>query len=140
MGPGYRQGNSRMTTPACGLRDLVIAFANRDVVGESPGREGQRMKESVLGFGQIFTNKIVRCMTIIADRYCAMPGFFPGVVILLHHMTVGAGLRIVGEVGVAFGVDEGIKTESSREPDQNAQHDDRKRLQSILPPLEQDVQ
>ena len=72
--------------------------------------------------------------------YSTLPGFFPGVVILLHHMTVGAGLRIVGEVGVAFGVDEGIKTESSREPDQNAQHDDRKRLQSILPPLEQDVQ
>src|SRR5436853_7273366 len=49
MGPGYRQGNSRMTTPSCGLCDLLTAFANRDEVGESSRREGQRMKESVFG-------------------------------------------------------------------------------------------
>jgi len=58
-------------------------------------------------------------VAIVAGGGGAVARFQPGVVLGTHHMAIGAGCGIVGEVRIAFRVDEGV----SAEADQKAKSD-----------------
>src|ERR1035438_964129 len=81
------------------------------------------MKESVLDFGLVLPREIMRRVTVVARGYGPMRRLDPRIVILLHHMAVGAGLRIVGQVGISTSGDESVEAESERDSDQNRDQD-----------------
>src|SRR4051812_18524914 len=93
--------------PFCHLR---IARADLDVVWKETCRESPRVVKSVFGLHSILPKKVMGCVTVVALRHRMMPRLHPCVVILLHHVTVGASRRIIGQVGVAPGVDKRVET------------------------------
>ena len=61
-------------------------------------------------------------MTIIAGRGVAMAGFHPSVKLFLHDMAVGTGVRVVGQIGIAFGINKGIRAEPCCQSKNDADH------------------
>ena len=53
------------------------------------------MVPAVEGFYQIFSRESMGHMTIVAGGCCVMAGPEPGIIMLLHHMAVDAGLGII---------------------------------------------
>src|SRR5688572_1780779 len=72
------------------------------------------MKKAVFGFGKILGNEPGRSVTIIAGGHGTMAGFDPGIEMILHDVTIGAGARIVAKVRPALGVDKRVPSESRR--------------------------
>lgn len=70
-------------------------------------------------------------MPIVTDRYRAVAGSCPGVVVIAHDVTIGARLRIVREVRVALRVDEGITADADGEPDQYRGDDEQSRSRHV---------
>ncbi len=65
------------------------------------------MKQSVVGFRDPFADEVVREVAIIADRDVLMTALHPRIMVVLHHVAVDAGLRIVAQVTRTFAVTEG---------------------------------
>lgn len=64
------------------------------------------MKETVIRFGYPFTDRVVRQMAIIADGYVMMARLLPGIVRLLHHVTVDTSFGITAQIAGPFAVAE----------------------------------
>ena len=59
------------------------------------GGEGQRMKKTVVCFGDPLPEKIMRQVTIIAGCDVFVAGLHPRIEVILHHMAIRAGLGII---------------------------------------------
>ena len=94
------------------LGDLVIELRDLDGVGIPAGGEVEGMPESVVGLDGVFSENVVRGVAVVAGCGPMMARLQPGIVLRLHHVAVGAGGWIVGEVGVSLGVDEGEEAEA----------------------------
>ena len=103
------------------LRYLSIARLDPQGIRVVVKRERQRMKEAIVGFGDPLADWIMREMAVVTDRNVVMAGFLPGIVRLLHHMTVDAGLGIVAEITRPFTVAKGERSEAK-----NHSQEDRK--------------
>ena len=112
-----------MTFAAGIFRHAPAAFLDLDRVVKIAGGEGERMKEAVLGLREVFGHEAGRRVAIVAGGDRAMARLHPGIEMVLHDVAVGAGLRVVREIRPAVGVDEGVATDSCRQPKQHADRD-----------------
>ena len=94
---------------ATGLLDyFTTVLGNLDVVFKSTGGEVERVPEAVPRLGRVFPYQVWRRMTVITDSHGPVRRLDPGTVFPVHDVTVGTGLRIVGEVGPSLGVGERV--------------------------------
>lgn len=84
-----------VTIDTSALSHAMIARLDLDRVVVISQREGQRMEEAIVGFGDPFADRIMRQMTVIANCYMVVTGMLPRIEMLLHHVTVDAGLWII---------------------------------------------
>ena len=117
---GRQLGVARLTS-ALGYA-IVVTF-NANVVGKAAGGKCEGMEEAVGGLDRVLAGRIVRRVTVVASGDGVVAALDPGGVIVLHHVTVGAGLRIVGQVGVPSGIDKCIQAQAKRQPGENAHCD-----------------
>jgi hypothetical protein len=64
-------------------------------------------RPAVHSLDDIFVGVTMGRVAIVADRHRFVAAVVPPVVDVAHHVTVDAGGRVVGEIGAAFGVEEG---------------------------------
>jgi len=82
-------------------RDAVIAenfaIAGPDANGfvKILQSEALGVPKPILGLGQVFADKIMRRVAVIARRNGMMTGFLPAIVLVTHDMAVHAGFRVV---------------------------------------------
>src|SRR5262245_32381067 len=81
------------------------------------------MPEAVRCLGCILADEVRRRVATIAGRNRAMGRFEPAVELLLHDMAVGAGRRVVGEVGPTLGIGESINTDANGNTDNDSKQD-----------------
>lgn len=108
---------------ACAARifsDSSIAFVHLDRFVKTAEREIVRMPEPVRSLCIVFSDRIVRSVTVVAGRNIPMTGFDPAIVLFVHDVTICAGGGIVAEVRITFGIDERIDRDAKREADANA--------------------
>lgn len=103
--------------------DFQIAFADLNRFVKSASGEIKRMPESVGSLGQVFANSARRRVAIVASRHRAMRRLHPSIVLFVHHMAIGAGLRIVGQIGITFGVNKGVNTNADSYAHQSGKND-----------------
>ena len=112
-----------MAFPASLFGYCLSVIRDADVVFEPAGREVIGMPESVAGFGRVLGDKLRRRVAIVADGDVAMAGLEPGAVLVLHHMTIGAGLRVISEIRITASVDKGVGADADGEANCHAQDD-----------------
>ena len=99
----------RFVTAAAGIFcDLVIELGDLDGVGISAAGEIEGMPESVVRLHRVFPDDVVRGVTVVAGGNRMMAALHPGVILRLHHVTVGACRWIVGEIRISFGINERV--------------------------------
>jgi hypothetical protein len=76
------------------LKDSGILLLDHDGFMKVLKRETFGMMVSVFGLGQILFQKAVREVAVDAGGDMMMTRFLPGVVLSLHNVAIGAGLRI----------------------------------------------
>jgi len=108
-----------MTMDAGTLRYPAVARFDLDRFVKVFERKGQRMEKAIVGLGNPFAQKVVGQVTIVTDSHMAMAGVLPRVVMIVHHVTVGARFRIVAEVACALPVAKGEYADARK----YAQHD-----------------
>ena len=106
-----------MTFAAGVLRHTLAAQLHTNGIVKTAGSEGERMKKTVIGFGEILSEQVGRRVAIIARRDRAMAGFDPAVEMILHDMAIGACRRIIAQVRRAFCIDESVSAETHRASD-----------------------
>ena len=105
-----------VATNAVVLDDRQAAFLDADrlveiLEGESPG-----MAKAVLGLGEVFANKIVRHMAVVAGGNRVMRTLAPTVELVTHDVAVHAGLGIVREVARPLGIVEREASQAQENP------------------------
>lgn len=88
-----------VTITACALGHLTVPWSDLNVVGEEPGGKSIGMMHAIHRFYPVFSKKIMGSMAVITDGNSLVTGFNPTVVVLLHHMAIGACFRIIVHVG-----------------------------------------
>ncbi len=78
------------------------------------------MPESIRGLGRILADEIGRRVAIVASGDGLMTRFLPGVELFVHHMTVGAGGRVIAHVRVTLGINKREKADADEKADGNA--------------------
>src|SRR5579862_3005484 len=81
--------------------DPVIELGDLDGVGIPASREVERMPETVVGLHRICAEDVVGRVAIVTGGGGVVARFQPGIVLGTHHMAIGAGGGIVGEVRIA---------------------------------------
>ncbi len=95
-----------MALQAIMLQVIQIGLSDSNGLREILKRECLGMIISIARFHYIFFDQWVRHMAIIAGGGVVMAGLDPGIIILLHHMAVGACTGIIAEIGIALGINE----------------------------------
>ena len=75
-----------------------------------------RVKQAVISFRDPLAHEIVRKVTIVANRDVVMTALLPGIEMILHHVTVGTGIRIVAEIARTFSVSKSKSSNSCKYP------------------------
>ena len=115
--------NFLMTGTASLLGDVPAVGLDLNIILVAAGGEKKRMPETVRSLGEIFADEICRSMTAIAGRNCAMRRFDPAIKLLLHDMAVGAGRRIVSEVGPTLGIGKGVRADTDGDANHHPEQD-----------------
>src|SRR5215470_6716446 len=114
-------GGDALVAVAAGiLGDLVIELRDLDGVGIPAGGEVERVPEAVVRLDGVFSENVVGRMTVVAGGGRVMARLQPGIVLRAHDVAIGAGGRVVGEIGVSLGVDECKEAEAEEEAEGNA--------------------
>ena len=111
--------NFYMTITAGLLGDLPAVPLDLNIVLVAADGEEKRMPESVGRLGRILADKVCRSVAAIAGRHRAVRRLEPAVELLLHNVAVGAGRRIVSEIGPTLGIGKSVGANA----DGNADHD-----------------
>ncbi len=109
--------NVPMTFATCVFRDAQAPILDLNRFVKLARGKGERMKESVLCLGEIFCQKAMRGMAIIAGGDGPMAGLCPGVEVILHDVTVGARPRIVAQIRRTLRVCESVSADPGRAAD-----------------------
>ena len=105
------------------LRDPFVAGFDLDRILVATEREGERMEESVVGFGDPFADRVMRQMAVVADRHVVVAAFLPRVHVVLHDVAIDARLRVIAEVAGAFAVSKGERAHSGQNAEQRCEDD-----------------
>src|SRR5208282_6852996 len=100
--------NVFVTAAAGILRHLVVELGDLDGVGIASAGEVERVPESIVRFYGILADDVMGRMAVVARSCGVMARLQPSFILCLHHMTVGARLGIIGQVGIPFGVEESV--------------------------------
>src|SRR5690242_14610103 len=111
-----------MTGLARALGHAVVVTLNANVVGIASAGEGERVEESVRRLDGVLAYEVMGCVTVIALGDRVMTTGDPPRVVVLHDVAVGAGFRIIGEIGIALRIYERIKAKTDRQPNDNAEN------------------
>lgn len=103
------------------LSNLAIPRLDLDWIVIVAKCKSERMEEAVIRFGDVFADKVVWQMTVVADSHVMMTAMLPRVVMLLHHMAVRTALRIVAQVAGPFAVAESEGSDSGKQPQHDAE-------------------
>ena len=103
-----RTDNLLVTLAASSLSNFAPVRRDLNIVREPAGGEVVGMPESVARFGRVFTNKLGRSVTVVANGDRPVARLNPGVVLLIHDVTIDASVRVIGHVRVTPRVDEGV--------------------------------
>lgn len=95
-----------VTRNASALSHPAIAWFDLNRVLESPRGECQGVKETVVRFGDPFADKVMWQVAVIANRDVVMTTLLPRIHVILHHMTIHAGLRVVAQIAGTLAVAE----------------------------------
>src|SRR5437660_1752627 len=114
-------GDVFMTATAGVFGNAVIELRDLDRVRIPAGGEIERVPESVIGLYRVFPENVVRSVAVIAGGRRVMARFQPGIVLRAHHVAIGAGRRIVGEVGVSLGINKGVAAKPKEQTQCNTQ-------------------
>lgn len=106
---------------ASALRYPSIPRLDLDRVLEVAGCERQRMEESVVGLGDPFANEIVWQVAVVANGDVVMAALLPRIHMILHHMTVDAGLWIVAHVAGTLAISEREHTDPRKHAQANCE-------------------
>lgn len=104
-----------MTFQAGLLRDGSIAGLDANRIRIMASREGQRMKKTVIRFRHPFPNRMRAEMTIVAGRHRMVTRILPAIQVILHHMAIRTGHRVVAQIAHPFPVTKGKHPESRPE-------------------------
>lgn len=121
FGGHERMDKFTVTRNASALRDPAIARLDLNRFVKVFQRECQRVKKTVVRLRHPFANRIMRQMTVVANRDMGVAGIEPCVVMVVHDMAIGAGGRIAGKVAVAFAVTERKRTNAAERTEQHRQ-------------------
>lgn len=112
-----------MTIDARALSHSSVArfYLNRVIV--SAHRERQRVKETVVGFGDPLADRVVRQMTIVANCDMVVTALLPRIQMVLHHVTIHASLRIVAQVTGSLAVPERKRTYTGQQAQRHCKRD-----------------
>jgi hypothetical protein len=99
---------------------IAAGIADLDGVWKISGSEVERVKETVAGFDGVLAGKIMRSMAIVTGGCVLVASLDPAIVLRIHHMAVGAGLRIVGEIGITLGVNKCITAKANHRSHENS--------------------
>lgn len=111
-----------MTFAAGVFRDPPAAFLDLDRIVKFAGGEGERVKETVLGLGEILGNEPGRGVAIVAGCDRVMAGIVPAIEMILHNVAIGAGIGIVPEVRSSLGINECVTSQTGRSPESDGDH------------------
>jgi hypothetical protein len=100
------------------LGHAAIPRFDLDRLVEILQREGQRMKKTVVPFGEPLPNRVMRKMAVIANGNVTVSRMLPRIVVALHHMTIGTTGWIVAQVAPAFTIAESERPDARK----NAKH------------------
>src|SRR5215471_14963154 len=102
-GDGFHVVHDVLVTFAAGiLRDAPAAFFHLNWFVKLARRKRKRMEKPMVRFGKVLRNEPSRGVAIVAGGSGAMAGFDPAIEVILHDMAIGAGPRIVAQVGSTF--------------------------------------
>src|SRR5262249_37620172 len=90
------------------LSHTPVVALNLDVVWISPGSKCKGMKEAVCRFGRVLTSDAMWRVAIVACCDRAVAAVDPCRVVVLHHVAVGAGLWIIGQIGISLCIDKRV--------------------------------
>ena len=93
-----------VTRYASALRDAFVSRLDLDRIFVASHREGERMEEAIVGFGDPFANEVVGQVTVVANGDVMMAALLPGIHVVLHHVTIDAGFRIVAQITGPFAI------------------------------------
>src|SRR5687767_6193956 len=107
-----------MALNAIGLKNVGVALDDANGLVEVLQRERLAVSIPVVRLGDVLFQKRMRQMAVDAGGGLVMPGLGPRVVLIVHDVAVGAGLRGSGEITGPFGV---VKRERSSAREASAQ-------------------
>src|SRR5262249_14529727 len=81
------------------------------------------MPESIRCLGRVFPYQICRGVAAVAGRNRAVGRLQPAVELLLHDVAVGAGRRVVSEVGPTLGIGGSINADADGNTDNHSKQD-----------------
>src|SRR5215467_8710438 len=81
------------------------------------------MPETVGRLYRVLADEVCRRMTAVAGGNRAVRRLEPAVELLTHHMTVGAGFRVIREVGPTLGIGESINANPNGNADNYPKQD-----------------
>jgi hypothetical protein len=96
--------NGQMTRPTGVFRDRLTARLHANGLMKIAGREGIRVPEAVIGLRIILGDDVRWRMTIITGGHGPMTRFDPGIVVVLHDVTVGTRSRVIYQIRPALGI------------------------------------
>jgi hypothetical protein len=118
-----RFGEFVMAFAAGALRHVLVAWRDAQRIRIATCREVERMPEAVLGLGQVLRNDSGRRVTVIADRDRCVAGPRPGGEVIAHDVSVRARAGIIGEIGIAASVHEGVGAHAEEQADAHCCHE-----------------
>ncbi len=99
-----------METGLLGHRAVRWNDPNR--VGDIAQSKCLTVAKAVRCLDPIMADEVVRGMTVVASGDRVMGTAIPTIIHVAHHMAVGAGGGVIGQVGVALGIDKGKTPET----------------------------
>ena len=89
----------QMTANTVFVRPFRVRRTDPDRIAIVLQGELHRVVPAIVRFGEELGQKLMRHMAVIADRAGVVARFLPGSQVFAHDVTVGAGIRIVAEIG-----------------------------------------
>lgn len=118
----YRFDHLLMTITARCFGHLAIAFGYLDRFVKGVRSEIVGVPKPVGSLGVILAEKVVRRMAIVTCCDSLMARFGPAVILLVHHVAIGARLRVIAEIRSTFRVPESINTNACGKADTDAEN------------------
>src|SRR5262245_46460713 len=81
------------------------------------------MPEPIRCLRGVFADKICRGVAAIAGGNCAVRRLEPAVELFTHDVAVGAGCRVVTEIGPTLGIGKSINADANGNPDNHSKQD-----------------